>query len=235
MCISLVICHLTHMCKSLVVSILLIFPLMRDPNFRLKLPNVCFLYTMTCSQRFCLLCLKDRCVRISRNAIFLEQIPFYSLRPASHPVQVSYLHQVFESTSPPPSTEVYVSQAMTLPLTTPSLDHPSFSALDPPGNDPPDPQPLRHSSCITVPPNRYGFPSHFTSLDSTPIPTSYSRVSIVPCWQDAMTKELLILKANSTWDLVPALIDVPIIDSKWVYSIIVKYEGSLDRYKAQLT
>lgn len=99
----------------------------------------------------------------------MEHIPLYSLHPASHPVQVSYLHHVFESTSSLPSTKVYVSRAMTLPLTTPSLDHPSLSALDPPGNDPPDPQPLRRSSCSTVPSNRYGFPTYFTSLDSTPI------------------------------------------------------------------
>ena len=49
-----------------------------------------------------------------------------------------------------------------------------------------------------------------------------------------MAEELLALEANSTWDLVPLPAHVSIIGSKWVYSIKVKSDGSLDRYKARL-
>lgn len=49
-----------------------------------------------------------------------------------------------------------------------------------------------------------------------------------------MTEELLTLEANTTWDLVPLFANVLVIGSKCVYSIKVKSNGSLDRYKAQL-
>eukprot|EP00268_Persea_americana_P020974 TRINITY_DN21008_c0_g1_i3.p1 TRINITY_DN21008_c0_g1~~TRINITY_DN21008_c0_g1_i3.p1 ORF type:complete len:139 (-),score=20.40 TRINITY_DN21008_c0_g1_i3:93-509(-) len=48
-----------------------------------------------------------------------------------------------------------------------------------------------------------------------------------------MNEELLALESNSTWDLVPTPLDASIIGSKWVYSIKVLSDGSLDRYKAQ--
>ena len=49
-----------------------------------------------------------------------------------------------------------------------------------------------------------------------------------------MTEELLALESNSTWDLVPAPQNASIIESKWIYSIKVRSNGSLDRYKARL-
>eukprot|EP00268_Persea_americana_P018509 TRINITY_DN19252_c0_g1_i1.p1 TRINITY_DN19252_c0_g1~~TRINITY_DN19252_c0_g1_i1.p1 ORF type:complete len:133 (+),score=26.04 TRINITY_DN19252_c0_g1_i1:3-401(+) len=53
-------------------------------------------------------------------------------------------------------------------------------------------------------------------------------------WQDVMTEELLALEANNTWELVPAPTDASVIGSKWIYSIKVHSDGSLDRYKARL-
>lgn len=49
-----------------------------------------------------------------------------------------------------------------------------------------------------------------------------------------MAEELLALEANRTWDLVPRPSDGTVIGSKWIYSIKVKPDGSLDRYKARL-
>ena len=48
-----------------------------------------------------------------------------------------------------------------------------------------------------------------------------------------MNEELLALESNSTWDLVPTPLDASIIGSKWVDSIKVRSDGSLDRYKAR--
>ena len=49
-----------------------------------------------------------------------------------------------------------------------------------------------------------------------------------------MTEELLALESNSTWDLVPTPPNASIVGSNWVYSVKVRSNGSLDRYKARL-
>ena len=99
----------------------------------------------------------------------------------------------------------------------------------PSSNDRPQQPPLRHSSRKHVPLERYGISAFFTSLDLVPIPTSYSQASSIPCWQDAMNEEL-----NSSWVLVPAPPNTSIIGSNWIYSVKVRSDGSLDRYKARL-
>ena len=49
-----------------------------------------------------------------------------------------------------------------------------------------------------------------------------------------MAEELRALTENHTWELVPRPAGSPIIGSKWVYSVKLKSDGSLDRYKARL-
>ena len=49
-----------------------------------------------------------------------------------------------------------------------------------------------------------------------------------------MIDDLLALEANKTWELVPAPAGTSIIGSKWIYSIKVHSDGSLDRHKARL-
>lgn len=49
-----------------------------------------------------------------------------------------------------------------------------------------------------------------------------------------MAEELLALESNRTWDLVSLPCTSSIIGSKWVYSIKIKSDGTLDRYKAHL-
>ena len=49
-----------------------------------------------------------------------------------------------------------------------------------------------------------------------------------------MQEEFDALQQNHTWDLVKAPHDHPIVGSKWVYSIKLKADGSLDWYKARL-
>lgn len=157
----------------------------------------------------------ERRLRISRNVIFVEHVPFFSLSPLSHPTQVSYLPHFPESPSPPPLTKVYVCRPKhpqlapsgpdpppappvpDPPLAPPGPDHLSLSAPSPPSEDP-TPLPLRRSSCLSKPPDKYGLSVLPTPIDHVLIPTSYSQASKVPCWQDAMTEELLALEASST-------------------------------------
>ena len=49
-----------------------------------------------------------------------------------------------------------------------------------------------------------------------------------------MKEELDALDQNHTWDIVDCPSAVKSIGSKWIYSIKLKYDVSLDRYKARL-
>ena len=49
-----------------------------------------------------------------------------------------------------------------------------------------------------------------------------------------MNEELASLEENDTWDMVDRLTNATITGSRWVYSVKMKADGSLDRYKARL-
>ena len=49
-----------------------------------------------------------------------------------------------------------------------------------------------------------------------------------------MEEELSALQQNHTWVVVPCPASVKPIGFKWVYSIKLKVDGTLDRYKARL-
>ena len=103
--------------------------------------------------------------------------------------------------------------------------------------------PLHRSSRVSSPPDRYGFSSQMTSTNTSAlsstlsfiaIPTGYSQTVKEQCWQQAMRKKICALEANKTWDVVDCPTDVTPLGCKWVYSIKVKVDYSLDRYKACL-
>ncbi|KAJ4715914.1 Retrovirus-related Pol polyprotein from transposon TNT 1-94 [Melia azedarach] len=53
-------------------------------------------------------------------------------------------------------------------------------------------------------------------------------------WRNTMEEEILALKQNETWDLVPKSQEIKPISCKWVYKIKRRPDGSVERYKARL-
>ncbi|GKV30597.1 hypothetical protein SLEP1_g39391 [Rubroshorea leprosula] len=69
--------------------------------------------------------------------------------------------------------------------------------------------------------------------DGTPVDAQSEAISI-PCWKEAMDSELSALLENDTCDMVPCPSNVSIIGSRWVFSVKLKADGSIERYKARL-
>ncbi|KAK1652972.1 hypothetical protein QYE76_070777 [Lolium multiflorum] len=65
-------------------------------------------------------------------------------------------------------------------------------------------------------------------------PRDHREAMASPHWRAAMEAEFLALQHNKTWRLVPPVQGVNIIDSKWVFKIKQKSDGSIERYKARL-
>ncbi|KAJ6944960.1 hypothetical protein NC651_000098 [Populus alba x Populus x berolinensis] len=98
-----------------------------------------------------------------------------------------------------------------------------------------DPSPLRKRPYKAL--ERYGFSNPMamsTTLSSISIPSCYKQAREHECWQQAMKAELQALEANHTWDIISCPLYVKPIGSKWVYTVKLKSDGSLDRYKARL-
>jgi len=172
--------------------------------------------------------------RVSRNVIFFENQYFFPTHVESS--SVSPLLPTFEDLS---LSSKRFKPGFVYERRRPTLPHPE---TDPPPETAPQPEseissrsaplePPRRSTRVSQTPKRYGFSS---TLSTISIPTGYSQASKLECWQKAMEEELLALKENNTWDIVPCPPNVRPIGCKWVYSIKLNSDGTLDRYKARL-
>lgn len=152
-----------------------------------------------------------------------------------------------------------IPESLTSPDSTPNISptSPPNSTLTP---QPPHP---RHSTKITRPPSclndyicnytssislpKYSIhayvsyaslsPPHLAytmSLNSIPEPTSFCEASKHECWVEAMQRELDALENNKTWLIVDKPHGITPIVCKWVYKVMRKVDGSLERYKARL-
>lgn len=65
-------------------------------------------------------------------------------------------------------------------------------------------------------------------------PTSFSTAVQNDRWRAAVADEYSALIKNGTWILVSHTSYMHVIDSKWVYKIKYKHDGSVDRFKARL-
>jgi transposase InsO family protein len=186
--------------------------------------------------------------RISRNVIFFENQHFFpvsSLPSSSTMVLPSFEKRL--SDLPPVSSRfkpgiVYTrrSRPQPLPVAHPVSDPTALQIQS--VATPPVPL-VRRSSRVSVPPDRYGFSSSSSensisaltaTLANFDIPNCYSHAAKHDCWRQAMQEEIAALEANHTWDIEPCPPTVVPLGCKWVYSVKVRSDGSLDRYKARL-
>jgi hypothetical protein len=65
-------------------------------------------------------------------------------------------------------------------------------------------------------------------------PTCYSKATLDPQWQDAMSLEFKALLSNKTWNLYPRPPHQHDLHNKWMYKIKRKSNGAVDRFKARL-
>jgi histone deacetylase 1/2 len=65
-------------------------------------------------------------------------------------------------------------------------------------------------------------------------PRNHHEAMTSPHWRAAMEAKYTALLHNKTWRLVPSIPGVNIIDSKWIFKIKQKSDGSIERYKARL-
>ncbi|CAL1395798.1 unnamed protein product [Linum trigynum] len=121
------------------------------------------------------------------------------------------------------------------PHSLPSSPSSSSSSCDessPPS--PPEPLVLRRSLCNNLGklPARL-FDSLVYGIDLVFVPSTYKKVHRIPEWDDAVHVELGALYDNETWTIVPHPPPVPHIGIRWVYTIKVRPNGSIERHKAR--
>lgn len=78
-------------------------------------------------------------------------------------------------------------------------------------------------------------PRTFTTVTNLPsAPTCYTETAKDSTWRKAMSEEIDVLMANGTWDLISRAQATNTIGCKWIYRIITKSDGTIDRCKAKL-
>jgi hypothetical protein len=75
--------------------------------------------------------------------------------------------------------------------------------------------------------------AHATAKD-TAEPRDYREALRIPHWRATMETGFSTLQANGTWNLVPPVSGVNLIDSKWIFKVKLHADGSIERYKARL-
>ncbi|KAK1607289.1 hypothetical protein QYE76_030962 [Lolium multiflorum] len=138
-----------------------------------------------------------------------------------------------------PASPAPAASPPTSPADTPSP--PSASAPPPPPPAPPTGPITRLRRGISQPKQRTNgtvawscvLAAH-AALKHTHEPRDYKEALRTPHWREAMEVEFSALQANGTWNLVPPVAGVNLIDSWWVFKVKLHADGSVERYKARL-
>ncbi|KAI1003194.1 hypothetical protein K3495_g5013 [Podosphaera aphanis] len=74
--------------------------------------------------------------------------------------------------------------------------------------------------------------------EDVPVPRSYKQAINDPIygkmWKEAIEEEIRALTMNQTWEEIVAPADANLISTKWVFTVKLKSDGSLDSFKARL-
>jgi len=73
-----------------------------------------------------------------------------------------------------------------------------------------------------------------SSISFVSIPKSVGDVLAHPGWRQAMLDEMNVLQNNGTWELVPLASRKFVVGCRWIFSIKVGPDGTIDRLKARL-
>lgn len=72
------------------------------------------------------------------------------------------------------------------------------------------------------------------SASEISVPKSAKSALLIPQWKDAMIREFNALQDNGTWTLVPRLPEDNVINTKWVFKVKTKADGTVEHFKARL-
>ena len=75
---------------------------------------------------------------------------------------------------------------------------------------------------------------HLLLINCPQFPSNVQDALADPKWRKAMNEEMEALQKNATWELVPLPKGMKPIGCRWVFTVNLKPDGSIDRYKAQL-
>lgn len=160
-----------------------------------------------------------------------------------------------ESSNPRP-LQTYQRRQHLAPVNPPSTEHsedPDDSSTVPVSSSTPDPPETSDDLPIALrkgirlsrnPHPIYNFlsyhrlsPSHYTfvsALSSITIPKTLQEALSHSGWRQAMIDEMTALESNQTWTLVPSPPGKSIVGCRWVYTVKIGPDGSIDRLKARL-
>ncbi|CAL1378920.1 unnamed protein product [Linum trigynum] len=135
----------------------------------------------------------------------------------------------------PPSPITLGSSAHSSASLHTTLDTSASSSEPHSSSQPTQPAP-RRSERVTrgVPPPKFGDYLAY-GVESIVVPTRYRQAKGHPLWEAAMHRELEALHASNTWTLVPRPpSSTSVVGCRWVYTVKMKPDGTVDRYKARL-
>ena len=71
-------------------------------------------------------------------------------------------------------------------------------------------------------------------LSTVSIPRNVQEALTDPDWKKAMNEEMEVLQRNTTWELVPLPEGKKTVGCRWIFTVKLNSDGSINRYKARL-
>ena len=185
---------------------------------------------------------------VSADVTFFESTPFYS---ESHTINDPEFMIPLPLALPPkagldrPDLQTYTRRHQIVETIPDSAAPPLASeASDPPPSASDLPIALRKGkrTCTSHPISNFVSYNHFSptfssfvaSLSTVSLPKSTAEALSHSGWRQAMEDEMLALRETGTWELVSLPPGKSVVGCRWVYTVKMHPDGTLDRLKARL-